>query len=106
MLEYHAAYYRIEDGWYMADVLDFPGVISQGKTLRSARVMIRDALKLMAECLIDEGIPLPKPNPRARDKKAVFSEKIQLHARLYCGRVVETPAIASTLTAKRLRGAS
>jgi len=23
MLEYHAAYYPIEDGWYMAKVLDF-----------------------------------------------------------------------------------
>jgi hypothetical protein len=27
MLEYHAAYYEIEDGWYMAKMLDFPGVV-------------------------------------------------------------------------------
>jgi predicted RNase H-like HicB family nuclease len=77
-LEYHAAYYEIEDGWYMAVVLDFPGTISQGKTLRSARRMIRDALRLMAETTLEDGQPLPRPNPRARDKKAVFAETIPL----------------------------
>ena len=49
MREYHAAYYDAGDGWYLAEVMDFPGVISQGRTLRSARRMIRDALRLMVE---------------------------------------------------------
>lgn len=87
MLEYHAAYYQIEDGWYMAKVLDFPGTISQGRTLKSARRMIRDALRLMAECTLDDGKPLPPPNPRARDKKAVFTEKIPLQIRAQTGAV-------------------
>jgi predicted RNase H-like HicB family nuclease len=82
MLEYHAAYYRTEDGWYVVSVLDFPGVNSQGKTLRSARFMIKDALSLMAECYLDEGLPFPKPNPRARDKKADLLEKIRLVVRV------------------------
>jgi hypothetical protein len=30
MLEYHAAYYEIEDGWYLAKILDFPGAIRPG----------------------------------------------------------------------------
>jgi len=47
MLEYHAAYYLIEDGWYMAKVLDFPGVVTQGKNLDHARRMLRDALREM-----------------------------------------------------------
>jgi predicted RNase H-like HicB family nuclease len=85
MLEYHAAYYPIEDGWFMAQVLDFPGTVSQGRTLRSARRMIRDALRLMAECFLERGEPLPKPNPRARDRKAVFQEKIRLRIRVQCG---------------------
>ncbi len=63
MLKYHAAYYQIEDGWYMARVLDFPGTISQGKTLKSARRMIRDALRMMAECTLELGESLPPPNP-------------------------------------------
>ena len=54
MLQYHAAYYPIEDGWYMAKVLDFPGAVSQGRTLRSARGMIRDALRQVAEDLPHE----------------------------------------------------
>ena len=64
MLEYHAAYYVIEDGWYMAKVLDFPGVASQGKTLKSARRMILDALREMVQWYLEEGQPLPKPKPR------------------------------------------
>jgi predicted RNase H-like HicB family nuclease len=78
MLEYHAAYYEIEDGWYMARILDFPGTISQGRTLKAARLMIRDALRLMAEYTVEQGESLPIPNRRARDRKAVYAEKIRL----------------------------
>jgi len=81
MLEYHAAYYVIEDGWYMGRVLDFPGTITQGKDLEEARWMIRDALRLMAECTLEQGKPLPRPNPRAKDKKAVLIEPIRLGLR-------------------------
>jgi hypothetical protein len=35
--ENRAADFPIEDGWYMAKVLDFPGAVSQGRTLKSAR---------------------------------------------------------------------
>jgi predicted RNase H-like HicB family nuclease len=79
MLEYHAAYYWHEDTrWYMVKVLDFPGVITQGRTLNAARRMVQDALQLMAECLLEDGEPLPRPNPRARDKKANLVEPIRL----------------------------
>ncbi len=83
MLKYHSAYYPIEDGWFMARVLDFPGVISQGRSLDQARKMIRDALCLMAEHKLEKGETLPRPNPRSRDKKAVLLEAIHLkvHAR-------------------------
>ncbi len=82
MLEYHAAYYKGEDGWIVAIVLDFPGANSQGKTLRSARHMIRDALKLMAETHLEMGEPLPTPNPKAKDKKAIFTETIPVSIRV------------------------
>ena len=78
MLEYHAAYYPIEDGWFMVRILEFPGVISQGKSLNHARIMIKDALCLMAEHKLETGQLLPKPNSRARDKKAVLVEPIKL----------------------------
>ena len=81
MLEYHTAYYPIEDGWFMVRVLDFPGVISQGRTIDQARRMIKDALCLMAEHRLEQGETLPKPNPRARDKKAMLVETIRLKIR-------------------------
>ena len=81
MLKYHAAYYRQPDGWYVVSLLDFPGVNSQGKTLREARFMIRDALQLMAEGYLDGGIPLPKPHPKAKDKEADSHETIVLEIR-------------------------
>jgi predicted RNase H-like HicB family nuclease len=85
MLEYHAAYYPIEDGWYMVRVLDFPGTISQGRDLDQARRMIRDALCLMAEYKLEQGEGLPAPNPRARDKKAALVEPIKLRIRAQVG---------------------
>jgi predicted RNase H-like HicB family nuclease len=73
VLQYHAAYYAIEDGWFMVRVLDFPGTISQGRSIDHARRMIRDALRMMAEYKLEA---LPRPNPRARDKRAFIVEPI------------------------------
>jgi len=83
MLEYHAAFFKEPSGWYVVEVLDFPGVLSQGKTLRSAKWMIRDALKLMAEYYVEEGKPLPRPNPKARSKKAELVEPVRLSIRVH-----------------------
>src|SRR5260370_41604461 len=103
MLDYHAAYYEIEDGWYMAKVLDFPGAISQGRTLRSARYMIRDALRGLAEFIIERGEPLPRPNPRARDKSSVFSAVIAVGVRCRGGHSREKATRHATPSAARVR---
>ncbi len=86
MLEYHAAYYPIEDGWFLVEVLDFPGAFTQGKDLDDARYMVRDVLKLVAECRLEEGKPLPRPNPRAKSKKAILVEPVYLSIRVTRGR--------------------
>ena len=83
MLEYHAAYYKQASAWYVVELLDFPGVLSQGKTLKSTRGMIRDALKLMAECYVEEGKPLPRPNVRAKARKADYTEPVALSIRVH-----------------------
>lgn len=85
MLRYHAAYYAGESGWIVAKVLDFPGALSQGRTLNSARRMIRDALRVMGETLLQEGEPLPLPHPRAKDKKALFQEIIPIRIHVPSG---------------------
>jgi predicted RNase H-like HicB family nuclease len=78
MLEYHAAYYPIEDGWYMAKVLDFPGVVTQGKTLKAAKRMLRSALQDMALWYLEDGQALPQPGAKLRDKKAEVVETVRL----------------------------
>jgi predicted RNase H-like HicB family nuclease len=85
MLEYHAAYYEIEDGWFMATVLDFPGVVTQGRTLDKARRMLNDALREMTEWLLEDGQPLPRPDPAATDKNAALTEPIRLIIRARSG---------------------
>jgi predicted RNase H-like HicB family nuclease len=86
MLEYHAAYYEGEEGWVVAEVLDFPGALSQGRTLQSARRNLRDALRMMAECLVERGEPLPVPRPGAKDRKADYQESIRLKTRFLAER--------------------
>ena len=81
MRKYHAAFYCQEDGGYVVSLLDFPGVNSQGKNLRKARSMIKDALTLMVECYFDQEKPLPRPNPKAKDRAADFHEEIALEIR-------------------------
>ena len=103
MLEYHAAYYRIEDGWYMAKVLDFPGALSQGRTLRSARKMIRDALEGLAEFILAKGEALPVPDPRARDKTAAFQEAIPLIVHCEIGGTNETRKASTASSAAGVR---
>ena len=103
MLEYHAAYYEIEDGWYMAKVLDFPGAVSQGRTLRSARRMIRDSLQGLAEFILEKGEVLPKPNPKARDKAAAYEEKLRLTFTCSAGPADEKAKASATSAATRVR---
>lgn len=66
-LRYHVAYYlpRGQDRMVVAEVLDFPGVLSQGFDLPDARLMIASALEDIAQLHLDEGKPLPKPNPES-----------------------------------------
>ncbi|MSU77761.1 MAG: type II toxin-antitoxin system HicB family antitoxin [Gemmataceae bacterium] len=77
-LQYHAAYYNGDDGWVVAMMLDFPGAMSQGKTLRSSRKMVRDALRMLAEAHIEAGEPLPTPMVDISISDAIFAESIEL----------------------------
>jgi predicted RNase H-like HicB family nuclease len=54
MLRYHVAYYLPsgDDRMVVAEVLDFPGVCSQGFDLADARQMIASALEEMAQVFL------------------------------------------------------
>jgi predicted RNase H-like HicB family nuclease len=67
VLRYHVAYYlpKENDRMVVAEVLDFPGVVSQGFDLADARVMIASALEDVAQIHLEEGKPLPVPSAEA-----------------------------------------
>ena len=80
MLRYHVAYHlpRGEDRMVVAEVLDFPGVCSQGFDLPDARLMIASALEDMAQICIEEGRALPIPDANAASSDADLIELIPL----------------------------
>lgn len=77
MLVYKASYKYLEDGVH-AEVVDFPGVITCGRTIDETRKLLAGALEDMAETNILLGEPLPKPNPEALDPDADLDEPISL----------------------------
>lgn len=80
MLRYHVAYYlpKDDDRMVVAEVLDFPGVCSQGFDLADARVMIGSALEEMARIYVEEGRALPLPSGDAASVDADLVELIPL----------------------------
>lgn len=67
MLRYHVAFYLPGKPREMvvAEALDFPGAVSQGFDLADARVMIASAMEDLAQSLLEQGKPLPTPDPDA-----------------------------------------
>ena len=62
----------------VAEALDFPGAVTQGFDLADARLMIASALEDLAELLLEEGNPLPTPNPDASAPEADLIELVPL----------------------------
>jgi predicted RNase H-like HicB family nuclease len=69
---------RGDDRMVVAEVLDFPGVCSQGFDLMDARVMIASALEEMAQLYLEEGKPLPISMPDAAAPDADLVELLPL----------------------------
>jgi predicted RNase H-like HicB family nuclease len=80
MLRYQVAYYlpRGGDRMVVAEVLDFPGVLSQGFDLADARLMIASALEDIAQMHLEEGKALPVRSPDATAADADLIELLPL----------------------------
>jgi hypothetical protein len=61
-----------------AEVLDFPGVINCASDLDNARRLLRSASVDMADLILQDGQPLPQPNPAATYPDADLEEPIHL----------------------------
>jgi predicted RNase H-like HicB family nuclease len=77
MLNYKAAY-KVDEGVFLGEVLDFPGTVSFGNTLDEARENLAAALVDMAETSVLRGEPLPVPNATRSDPAADLEEPIHL----------------------------
>jgi predicted RNase H-like HicB family nuclease len=77
MLAYKAAY-KLVDGVYLGEVLDFPGTVSFGRTLDEARGNLSSALFDMAETSLLRGEALPLPNSACSDPDADLEEPLYL----------------------------
>jgi predicted RNase H-like HicB family nuclease len=62
----------------VAEALDFPGAVTQGSDLQDARLMISSALEDLAQALLEEGKPLPKPSEDAQSADADLIELVPL----------------------------
>ena len=62
----------------VAELVDFPGVATQGFDLADARSMVTSALKEMAELYLEEGKPLPTPDSAASSADADLIELLPL----------------------------
>jgi predicted RNase H-like HicB family nuclease len=62
----------------VAEALDFPGALSQGFDLADARLMIASAMEDLAHSLLEEGQPLPLPDPNASAPDADLVEIVPL----------------------------
>jgi len=80
MLRYHVAFFlpRVPGGMVVAEVLDFPGAVSQGFDLPDARLMIASAMEDLARILLEEGRPLPIPHDVVPLPDADFIELMPL----------------------------
>jgi predicted RNase H-like HicB family nuclease len=78
MLRYHVAFYipQIAGEMVVAEALDFPGAVTQGFDLPDARLMIASAMEDLAQLLLEEGKPLPVPNPAATAADADLIELV------------------------------
>src|ERR1035437_8193520 len=80
MLRYHVAFYlpRAGERMVVAEALDFPGAVTQGFDLADARLMISSAMEDLGQLLLEEGKPLPRPNPDASAPDADLIELLPL----------------------------
>lgn len=59
-MTYTAKYTKIESG-YMGQVVEWPEVITEGRTLEECRASLRDALHEMIQAYIQLDKEIPKP---------------------------------------------
>jgi len=63
---YRAVFEKGEDGWIVVDCPALEGCFTQGRTMKEAVEMMKDALQLMIEVYIEDGDELPEVEYRGK----------------------------------------
>jgi predicted RNase H-like HicB family nuclease len=82
MLCYHVAFNlpRSAGEMVVVEAFDFPGAVTQGFDLPDARLMIASAMEDLAQSLLEEGKPLPTPDPDyGTDADLIKLEPLSIH---------------------------
>jgi len=89
MLRYQVAFHfpHAQGEMVVAEALDLPGAVSQGFDLPDARLMIASAMEDLAELPLEEGKPLPAPNPVTAVTDADLIEFVPLSVHVGANRV-------------------
>ncbi len=68
---YHIRLQQRDDGdgpYWLASVEELPGCMSDGDTAREARSAIRDAMHAWLSAALEDGRPIPEPQPADPDR--------------------------------------
>ena len=57
---YTVVVHKAEEGGFWTEVPALPGTMSQGETVEEALEMTREAISLMIEALVEDGLPVPE----------------------------------------------
>ena len=93
----------VEDGGYVARVLEFPGCVSEGDTPNEAIANIEDALRLVVESMLVRGDAIPEPLS-SREYSGRLNLRIppKLHARATEHAALSLNRLLSDAIAQRL----
>lgn len=58
-MNYTIRYKKTEDDSYIGQIIEWPQVVSEGKTIEECKEMLMDALQLMIEDCIESGDEIP-----------------------------------------------
>ena len=92
----YAVVYEQTPNNYGAYAPDVPGCVSAGETWEETREMIREALTIHLEDLLEEGEPLPEPRMSIDDAIARHSEPLPDHVLRSYGQFGEQQPTMST----------
>ncbi len=95
-LQYAVVYEQTPNN-YCAYPPDLPGCISTGKTWEDIQEMIREAIALHIEAMMEDGEPLPGPQMSVKESMAYHCQALTEHEKETLAEYDDAPPTLSTI---------